>query len=365
MKGSLLFARSLCQIEQLIGRTPAVDYSAQTLAGVTGQRFLVTGAGGSIGSEIVRQLVSLGAGDVYLLDHNEGALHALQLGLHGDGLLQDKTVILADVREKRTLGRIFADVGPTTVFHAAAHKHLPLMERFPSEAVHTNVVGTANVACAAAASGTKRFVNLSTDKAVAPSCILGATKRAAELVAAAAASPSMKVASVRFGNVLGSSGSFLQTVHWQLTNGRAVTVTDRRATRYFMTISEAARLVIEVSAMARNGETYMLDMGEPVAIEQLVHRYAQILGVTATIEYTGLRPGEKLHEDLFDDAENRSSTTHPGIWQTKAVGAPPADLGFTIRGLADAVEAAPHSILQLLWSMMPAGAVREPDVAVT
>jgi FlaA1/EpsC-like NDP-sugar epimerase len=174
----------------------------------------------------------------------------------------------------------------------------------------------------------------------------------------------MKIASVRFGNVLGSRGSFLPTLHWQLTNGRSVTVTDRRATRYFMTILEAASLVIEASVMARDGETYVLDMGEPVAIEELVHRYAKILGTSATIAYTGLRPGEKLHEELYDDAESRSSTAHPRIWQMSALDSTPVDIGLALRSLSNAVDAAPQTIRQMLWSMMPSGAMRKTAVAM-
>ncbi|GIF72647.1 polysaccharide biosynthesis protein [Asanoa siamensis] len=344
-------------VNDLIGRDVTITYSAQARASVDGKRFLVTGAGGSIGSEIVRQLVSLGAGAVYMLDHDEGALHALQLELRGHGLLQDDTVLLADIRDGRTLRRIFAEVAPTTVFHAAAHKHLPLLERFPAEAVRTNVLGTANTVRAAAAAGVRRFVNVSTDKAAAPVCVLGATKRVAEVVTAREAKPGTAVASVRFGNVLGSRGSLLPTLHWQLTHGVPVTVTDRAATRFFMTIPEASSLVIEASAMASTGETYVLDMGTPVSIQGLVNRYARHLGVPAPrIEYTGLRPGEKLHEELSDGAETRGSTEHERIWRMTSTAPCPTDFPARLQRLGHAAASGrDHAIRAHLWSLLPVG----------
>jgi FlaA1/EpsC-like NDP-sugar epimerase len=201
------------------------------------------------------------------------------------------------------------------VFHAAAHKHLPLLERYPVEGVKTNILGTANVVAAAARCGTERFVNVSTDKAAAPTSMLGATKRLAEMVSASWAGDTMKIASVRFGNVLGSRGSFLPTLAWQIRNGLPVTVTDPRVTRFFMTIPEAASLVIEVAAMAETGETYVLDMGEPVRIVDLIAQYVdRVGGIRPELVYTGLRPGEKLHEELVDGQESRGDTGDPRIW---------------------------------------------------
>jgi FlaA1/EpsC-like NDP-sugar epimerase len=190
------------------------------------------------------------------------------------------------------------------------------LERYPAEGVKTNVLGTANVVEAAAKWGTECFVNVSTDKAAAPTSMLGATKRLAEMVSASWAGNTMKVASVRFGNVLGSRGSFLPTLAWQVYSGLPVTVTDPRVTRFFMTIPEAASLVIEVAAMAETGETYVLDMGEPVRIVDLIERYVDRIGGTRPeLIYTGLRPGEKLHEELVDGQESRGDTNHPRIWR--------------------------------------------------
>jgi FlaA1/EpsC-like NDP-sugar epimerase len=200
------------------------------------------------------------------------------------------------------------------LFHAAAHKHLPLLERYPAEGVKTNVFGTLNLVKAASESGVGRFVNISTDKAARPTSILGATKRWAELVVAAHAGPDMRVASVRFGNVLGSRGSFLHGLAAQVDRGQQITITDPQVTRFFMTIPEAAGLVIEAAVMARAGETYVLDMGDPVRIIDLVLKYLALTGLSAPgISFTGLRPGEKLHESLFDSAELGQATRHPKI----------------------------------------------------
>jgi FlaA1/EpsC-like NDP-sugar epimerase len=279
----------------------------------------VTGAGGSIGSELVRQVVKLAPAKVYLLDHDESSMHALQLELQGHGLLDDDRVVLADIRDRVRLARIMSSVRPEVVLHAAAHKHLPLLERYPAEGVKTNVLGTANVVAASVAAGVECFVNVSTDKAASPTSVLGATKRVAEMVVAAHAGRGTRLASVRFGNVLGSRGSFLQSLAFQVRAGHPVTVTDERVTRFFMTIPEAACLVLEAAAMAGTGETYVLDMGDPVRIVDLVGRYLEAVGRTDTpIVFTGLRPGEKLHEELTDGAESSRPTGHPKISRIEA-----------------------------------------------
>ena len=249
---------------------------------IRGQVVLVTGAGGSIGSEIVRQLRKLDAGKVYMLDQDESALHSLQLDLVGNGLLNDDTTVLADIRDRARLARIFCDLKPAIVFHAAANKHLPLLERYPAEAVKTNVLGTWNVIGAVLASGAKRLVNVSTDKAALPLSILGATKRIAELlVSDSNTQKSAEMTSVRFGNVLGSRGSLLPSLAWQFAHCREITLTDQDATRFFMTIPQAAGLVIEAAEMASEGEIYILDMGDPIRIVDLVNRYATMIGKCA------------------------------------------------------------------------------------
>ena len=203
------------------------------------------------------------------------------------------------------------------MFHAAAHKHLPLLERFPAEAVKTNVLGTANVVDASRAAGVERFVNVSTDKAVRPIVGAGITKRVAEILVAESHGEATKVASVRFGNVLGSSGSFLSTLRWQIHNGSEVTITDPDVTRFFMTTQEAGGLVLEAAVMASEGETYVLDMGDQVRIVDIVARYAELIGSPPPpLRFTGLRPGEKLHEELFDRHDGELPTAHPKISRT-------------------------------------------------
>jgi FlaA1/EpsC-like NDP-sugar epimerase len=309
---------------ELLKRCPNPTYGPKVHDLVAGKRLLVTGAGGSIGSEIVRQLETLHPAAVYLLDHDETSLHHLELQLHGNGLLCDDRTILADIRDRAGMRRIFFDIQPEIVYHAAAHKHLPLLERYPSEGVKTNILGTENVVAAAVEAGADLFINISTDKAARPVSVLGVTKRLAEMIVSDHAGRGTRIASVRFGNVLGSRGSFLESLAFQIANGQPVTVTDQDVTRFFMTIPEAAGLVIEASLMADHGETYLLDMGEPVRITELVQRFAALFGIEAPdVRFTGLRSGEKLHEQLFDGAEDRAATEHPRIWAVQAKQTPP------------------------------------------
>ncbi|KHD73882.1 capsule biosynthesis protein CapD [Actinoplanes utahensis] len=340
-------------LARMLGKDSDPTYSAAARASVEGRSVLVTGAGGSIGSEIVRQLHRLSPGPVYLLDHDEGALHSLQVELNGHGLLDDDRTVLADIRDGDVMRRLMERIRPDIVFHAAAHKHLPLLERYPAEGIKTNLLGTANMIAAAAHAGTGTFVNISTDKAAAPTSVLGATKRLAERVVAAWSGGPMRVASVRFGNVLGSRGSFLPTLHWQLSNDLPVTITDPRITRFFMTIPEAASLVIEAGEMARTGETYVLDMGDPVSIEDLVRRFAIDLEVTPEIVYTGLRPGEKLHEELLDGIENLTGTRHSRVSAVIANGPAPATLLDRVDRLADDLTTlADEELRDQLWDLV-------------
>ncbi len=298
---------------RLLGRDESSGVSDAARSLVRGRNVLVTGAAGSIGSEIVRQITGLGA-HVYLLDHDESRLHGLHLELSGSGLLDGETIVLADIRDRRRLHRLFADVSPAMVFHAAAHKHLQLLQRAPSEAVKTNVYGTQNVVDASLAAGVERLVLISTDKAAEPSSVLGSSKLLSEYVLQGIAHQGMRVASVRFGNVLGSRGSLLDTLRWQLANGLPVTITHPEVTRFFMSIPEAVGLVLEAALLADCGETYVLDMGEPIRIVDIVERFSEMTGwPIASYKFSGLRPGEKMHEVLAGIHESQFATGHPRI----------------------------------------------------
>lgn len=297
--------------------TPIYSFRAKEL--IKDKVVLVTGAGGSIGSEIVRQLVKLKADKVYCLDNDEYSLYNLSLELYEDGLLSSENLILADIRDKKSILRIFAQVNPDIVYHAAAHKYLPLLEQAPVEAINTNVFGTDNIVSACIECGVKYFVNVSTDKAARPVSVLGMTKRLAELCTAGYRGGTTKVASVRFGNVLGSRGSFLQTLMWKIENEKTMQITHPEVTRFLMTIPEAVSLVIEASSLGTYGETYILDMGTSVKIVDLIDKFVRMTGCKyPKIIYTGLREGEKLHEELLDPSEINIPTLHSRITKVDA-----------------------------------------------
>jgi FlaA1/EpsC-like NDP-sugar epimerase len=311
------------RIDALLGRDEVHVVSTRAASLVRGRRILVTGAGGSIGSELCRQIRRFNPAALYMLDHDESNLHALHLGLAGSGVLDNDEIIIADIRDRPRLEQVFAETRPDLVFHAAAHKHLPLLERHPCEGVKSNVLGTHYLVDLAVKYGAARFVLISTDKAADPSSVLGATKRLAEVIVQAAAGQSTCMASVRFGNVLGSRGSLLTVLADQVANDQAITITHPDATRYFMTIEEAAGLVLEAAMLAEYAETFVLDMGEPVGIVDLVHKYAAAVHLPQVrIKFTGLRMGEKLNEKVFSDAEVQVPTAHPKIWATRAAEVP-------------------------------------------
>lgn len=300
--------------EDLMGRRPIHTDEAQITDFIHGRCVLVTGAGGSIGSELVRQLARYNPSRLILLDRDESALHAVQLTLDGSGTLTSEDLVLADIRDAARLDDVFDETKPEIVFHAAALKHLPLLERFPSEAWKTNVVGTRNVLTAAQAVGVRVFVNISTDKAADPTSILGHSKLITERLTAGMPSiPATKHVSVRFGNVLGSRGSVIHTFRYQIAKGGPVTVTDERVTRYFMTVSEAVHLVLQASVLGRNAETLILDMGTPVRIADVARHMIRRSGRNIDIVITGLRPGEKLDEQLISVNESADRPIHPLI----------------------------------------------------
>ena len=290
--------------EDLIGRRVIKVNDEAILNLLRGKRILITGAGGSIGSELSRQVHRYKPSAVFMLDRDETLLHNLELSLDGRGLLTSTTMILADIRDKERIEEEVSRVKPDLVFHAAALKHLPMLELYPQEAEKTNVQGTKNVLDAALASGVSVFVNISTDKAVRPTSQLGITKRKAEYLtyqSGRQVGEDKRFVSVRFGNVLGSRGSVLDTFRAQIRKGGPLTLTDLNVKRYFMTIPEAVHLVLEASTIGKNGDVLILDMGESIAIKDIADKLIQKSGKKIEIEVTGLRRGEKLDEDLFED----------------------------------------------------------------
>lgn len=315
-------------MEDLIGRRP-VDIHVDAIAGyVTGKRVLVTGAGGSIGSELCRQLVGFEPAELIMLDRDETGLQSTQISITGRGLLDGNDTVLADIRDTESLEHIFEKRQPEVVFHAAALKHVSLLEQFPDEAWKTNVMGTLNVLSASANVGVDVFVNVSTDKAANPTTALGHSKRVAEkLTAWMAGQTGKRYASVRFGNVFGSRGSMLPLFAEQIRQGGPITVTHADATRYFMTIPEACQLVIQAGAIASGGEVLILDMGEPVRILDIAERLRAMSGrEDVEIVITGLRHGEKLHEDLIGAGESDERPLHPKISHARAERLDPAHL---------------------------------------
>ena len=304
-------------IEDLIGRHP-VDTEVESIAGyLKNKRVLVTGAGGSIGSELCRQIAKFGPSELMMLDHDETGLQSTQISIFGHGLLDTPDVVLASIRDEQALLNIFAERRPEVVFHAAALKHLPMLEQFPDEAWQTNVLGTLNVLKAAMSVGVTTFVNISTDKAANPTSVLGHSKRVAEKLTAWASEQSgERYLSVRFGNVIGSRGSMLPTFTTLIEAGGPLTITHPDVTRFFMTIPEACQLVVQAGGIGRPAEVLILDMGEPVRILDVAQRMIDMSGRDIAIVYTGLRPGEKLHEELIGLEESDERPVHPKISHT-------------------------------------------------
>jgi FlaA1/EpsC-like NDP-sugar epimerase len=316
------------QIEDLLGREP-VDIDLDALSDyINSKRVLVTGAGGSIGKELSRQISRLGPAKLILLDRDESGLYYLNTELRREDFY-DTEVFVGDVTHSERVSFAFETFRPQLVFHAAAYKHVPMMEQQATEAIVNNVLGTLNVARAAGAYMTSKFINVSTDKAVSPVNVMGATKRLAEMVVRdlSLEYPETIYASVRFGNVLGSRGSVVPTFRQQIEAGGPVTVTHPDMIRYFMTIPEAVSLILQAGAMAEGYGTYVLEMGRPVAITELARKMIEIMGApNVTIKFVGLRPGEKLKEELSEEGEQRDTTDHQMVFKLSSENmSPPGD----------------------------------------
>ena len=345
--GDLQLARQLreVQVEDVLGRE-AVELDVESVASyLAGQTVLVTGAGGSIGAELCRQIVAVGPERLVLIEHSETALIEIARELVQERRFSAVARVLADVKNPTKMRQVFERYRPSVVFHAAAYKHVPLMEANPIEAVRNNVLATKVMADVAAEFEARTFVLVSTDKAVNPTNVLGQTKLLCEWIMHSSALDEAiptRFLAVRFGNVLASSGSVIPLFRRQIARGGPVTVTHPEMTRYFMTIPEAAQLIVQAGAIGVSGDVFVLDMGEPVKILDLAHNMIRLSakepGRDIAVEIIGPRPGEKLHEELFADGEDASPTSHPKIRRVSAVNADPAWLEEELAELARLVE---------------------------
>ena len=358
VRGSVSISPCPVCIEDLLHRQPVQLDEESVRNWIHGRSILVTGSAGSIGSEICRQLLRFGPRRITMVDRSESGQFFLERELSGKSSNIQLDVCTAEVLDRPRMGQILDDCRPDIIFHAAAYKHVPLMERFPGEAVKNTLMATCRIADLAVERHVPSFVMVSTDKAIRPSCVMGACKRAAELYLRSLSERSgCRFVTVRFGNVLDSSGSVVQIFRQQIARGGPVTVTDPRVERYFMTIPEAARLVVEAGAIGENGSTLMLDMGNPVRIldmaEDMIRLSGLEVGKDIAIEFIGLRPGEKLKEDLSGEGEQQSSTRHPKI---HAVISPPCDaedISSKIAKLLLARDADPQVIIHHLRQVVP------------
>jgi FlaA1/EpsC-like NDP-sugar epimerase len=314
-------------MEDLLQREPVRTDIESVSAFITGQVVLITGAGGSIGSELARQIAQYGPDKLVMLDRYENGLYTV--GMETVDVMGERAVaVVRDITDRKGLARVFAEHRPTVVFHAAAHKHVPLMEHNPLEAIKNNVFGTRNVLETAREHGVGHFVMISTDKAVNPTNVMGATKRIAEfLTLKANGADGMRTTTVRFGNVLGSNGSVLEVFRRQVEKGGPITVTHPEITRYFMLIPEAVQLVLVAASRGKGGEIIVLEMGEPVRIVDFAEQFIRLSGfepyAEVDIKFIGLRPGEKLYEELFDRSERCVETGYRGL--RMAIPEPPSD----------------------------------------
>lgn len=357
------------KVEDLLGREQVKLNIKKIARDVEGRTVMVTGAGGSIGSELCRQIARFKPWRLLMLDNYENSLYYLDLELKKGFPDIEIIPIISCVRDKERLDNLFASYRPDLVFHAAAHKHVPLMEYNPGEAVKNNIFGTRNLLEVADRYKVDKFVLISTDKAVNPTNVMGATKRVAEMLVQAMNKRSQtKYMAVRFGNVLGSNGSVIPLFKKQIATGGPVTVTHEEVTRYFMTIPEAVQLVIQAAALGRGGEVFVLDMGEPVKIIDLAKDLIKLsglkLGEDIDIEITGLRPGEKLYEELLHDTENSIRTEHERIYITRLEEIDPAALAAALEDLwEESCQDNAIAIIRLLMDLVETYKPNRKDMA--
>jgi FlaA1/EpsC-like NDP-sugar epimerase len=346
-------------LEDLLQREPIQTDRQELYPLISGKTLLVTGAGGSIGSELCRQIAQYNPQSLVLFERYENALHSLMLELKAAFPAVKILPVIGDVTVPDRVSEVFQQAGPDIVFHAAAHKHVPLMELNPKEAIRNNVLGTRVVAEAALKAGVDRFVLISTDKAVNPSSIMGATKRIAEHVMQEFQRPGLtKFTVVRFGNVLGSNGSVVPIFSEQIRRGGPITVTHSEIKRFFMTIPEAVQLVLQASVMGQGGEVFVLDMGEQIKVTDLAKNMIVLAGLVPgrdiDIAYTGLRPGEKLYEELFEESEEVEPTGHPKIHRAVRTPVPVDELGEWLESLqATLPDRSEEDLLQDLKRLVP------------
>jgi FlaA1/EpsC-like NDP-sugar epimerase len=342
-------------IEDLLGRAQVPTDVDTVRAMLSGRRVLITGAGGSIGSEIARQVADCEPALLLLLDHDETHLHDVTADLPGRS-----TQLLGDIRDREIVLSLFRKYRPEIVFHAAAHKHVPVLEQHPREALRTNVLGTANLVDGARMVGVQHFVFVSTDKAVRPSSVMGASKAVAEQLVLGNRPPDSHWCAVRFGNVLGSRGSVVPTFLKQIGGGGPVTITDARMTRFFMSIREAVQLVLQSATLAGGGEVFILEMGEPVRILDLAQRMIRLagrrVGSDVEIRITGMRPGEKLYEELHAPDEHLLPTAHPSVRHIRPQPPSPETLEAVLLHLSGIAERGDDDrIRQALFGLVGAG----------
>lgn len=358
-KGSLLANLRAVQMEDLLHREPVQTDLGQIAHAIGDKTVLITGAGGSIGSELCRQVLSLDPARLIMVDNCENNLFDIEMELNAVPTTTTICPELCDVKQKDKLERVFNKYQPQVVFHAAAYKHVPMMERHPDEAIANNVIGTRNTAQLADSYEAETFILVSTDKAVNPTSVMGATKRLAELVVKDINRNSQtRFASVRFGNVLGSRGSVIPTFIKQIEKGGPVTVTDPEMRRYFMTIPEAVQLILQAGSMAQGGEIFVLDMGEMVRIDDLARDLISLSGREPDrdiqIVYSGIRPGEKLYEELFTDREGMMATQHERIFiSRKEMDAHYTNIGMTIMNVYNKGFDTSTEVIDLISGLIP------------
>jgi FlaA1/EpsC-like NDP-sugar epimerase len=351
------------RVEDVLGRAPVEIDLAKVARYLNGRTVMVTGAGGSIGSELCRQVAALGAHRLVMVDHSENNLFEIDLELRERGH-SGLVPVIADCKDAGAMGRAFAQYRPQIVFHAAAYKHVPMMELNPLQAVANNALATDLLADLAERHHVERFCLISTDKAVEPSTVMGASKALAErVIEARTSSSATRFAAVRFGNVLGSSGSVLPIFRRQIAQGGPVTVTHAEMTRFFMTIPEAVQLVIEATGIAEGGDIFVLDMGEPVRILDLAHRMIELSGHEPgrdiMVEIVGIRPGEKLHEELFNVEEEVRSTRYGKVQRATRSPLAPDQLTRGLAALRERVaERRDDDLQEVLWTTLGVGRER-------